>query len=91
MKFKQYNPNDSNYQYLMNLLPNEEIHFIDDCEVFFNDNPELYENPGNIEDYEFIIFEYTIGDYNNILNTFKDNNIKYEIMTDDIGLSIIVF
>ena len=89
MNFKQYNPNDSNYKYLSNLLPNEEIHFIDDCPIFFNENPDLYQP--FLEDYEFIIFEYTIDDYNNILKTFKTNNIKYEIHKDEFGLEIIIF
>ena len=89
MNFKQYNPNDSNYKYITNLLPNETIHFIDDCEIFFNENPDLYDS--YLEDYEFIIFEYTIDDYNNILKTLKSNNIKYEIHKDEFGLEIIIF
>ena len=89
MNFKQYNPNDSNYKYITNLLPNETIHFIDDCEIFFNQNPDLYQPL--LEDYEFIIFEYTIDDYNNILKTLKNNNIKYEIHKDEFGLEIIIF
>ncbi len=89
MNFKQYNPNDSNYKYISNLLPNEEIHFIDDCEIFFNENPDLYDS--YLEDYEFIIFEYTIDDYNNILKTLKNNNIKYTIKQDEFNLDIIVF
>ena len=89
MNFKQYNPNDSNYKYITNLLPNETIHFIDDCEIFFNENPDLYDS--YLEDYEFIIFEYTIDDYNNILKTLKNNNIKYEIHKDEFGLEIIIF
>ena len=89
MNFKQYNPNNSNYKYITNLLPNEEIHFIDDCEIFFNENPDLYDS--YLEDYEFIIFEYTIDDYNNILKTLKNNNIKYTIKQDEFNLDIIVF
>ena len=89
MNFKQYNPNDSNYKYITNLLPNETIHFIDDCEIFLNENPDLYDS--YLEDYEFIIFEYTIDDYNNILKTLKSNNIKYEIHKDEFGLEIIIF
>ena len=89
MNFKQYNPNDSNYKYITNLLPNETIHFIDDCEIFFNENPDLYDS--YLEDYEFIIFEYTIDDYNNILKTLKNNNIKYTIKQDEFNLDIIVF
>ena len=89
MNFKQYNPNDSNYKYITNLLPNETIHFIDDCEIFFNQNTDLYQP--FLEDYEFIIFEYTIDDYNNILKTLKNNNIKYEIHKDEFGLEIIIF
>ena len=89
MNFKQYNPNDSNYKYITNLLPNEEIHFIDDCEIFFNENPDLYDS--YLEDYKFIIFEYTMSDYNNILKTLKNNNIKYTIKQDEFNLNIIVF
>ena len=89
MNFKQYNPNDSNYKYITNLLPNETIHFIDDSEIFFNENPDLYDS--YLEDYEFIIFEYTIDDYNNILKTLKNNNIKYTIKQDEFNLDIIVF
>ena len=89
MNFNQYNPNDSNYKHLTNLLPNEEIHFIDDCEIFFNENPDLYQP--YLEDYEFIIFEYTMDDYHNILETFKSHNIKYEIHKDELDLQIIIF
>lgn len=76
------------YTKLQKLLPQEEIHFLDDCEVFFNENPNLYDS--YLEDYQFILFEYTISSFPEVINTLKKNNIKYLVKTDSLNLSIIL-
>ncbi len=77
-----------NYQTLKNLLPNDELHFIDDCEIFFNENPSLYDS--YLEDYEYILFENTIFDFNNTIDILNSNNIKYTIHTDSYNLDFII-
>jgi len=72
------------YTKLQKLLPQEEINFLDDCEVFFNENPNLYDS--YLEDYKFILFEYTTE----VINTLKKNNIKYLVKTDSLNSSIIL-
>tara|TARA_R100000742_G_C4273034_1_gene92453 strand:- start:284 stop:526 length:243 start_codon:yes stop_codon:yes gene_type:complete len=76
------------YNNMINLLPNEEIHYISDCDIFFDENPDLLPHT---EDYNLIIFEYTMGDRQNIIKTLELHNIKYEIHSDEFDLDIIIF
>lgn len=76
------------YTQLQKLLPVEELHFIDDCEVFFNENPSLYDS--YLEDYQYILFQYTISSFPEVIKTLKENNIEYLIKTDELGLDIIL-
>ena len=76
------------YNTLQRILPNHEIHYIDDCEVFFNQNLHLYDS--YLEDYKFILFEYTIECFPETIKLLKSNNIKYLIKTDELGLDIIL-
>lgn len=77
-----------NYIKLKKLLPVEEIHHIDDCEVFFNENPKLYDS--YLEDYQYILFEYTISCFSEVIKTLKENNIQYLIKSDKLDLDIIL-
>ena len=73
------------YSELQKLLPVEELHYVDDCEVFFNENPSLYD-----KDYQYILFEYTISCFPEVIKTLKENNIEYLTKTDKLGLDIIL-
>jgi hypothetical protein len=77
-----------NYTQLKKLLPVEELHYVDDCEVFFNENPKLYDS--YLEDYQYILFEYTISCFPEVIKTLKENNIEYLTKTDKLGLDIIL-
>lgn len=77
-----------NFTKLQSLLPNDELHFIDDCEIFFNENPNLYDS--YLEDYEYILFENTIFDFHNTIKILNSNNIKYIIKTDSLNLDFIL-
>ena len=68
-----------NYIKLKKLLPVEEIHHIDDCEVFFNENPKLYDS--YLEDYQYILFEYTISCFSEVIKTLKENNVSSDDYT----------
>ncbi len=65
------------YEKLQSLLPNDEIHYINDCECFFEDN-EL--NINDYQQYEFIIFSETTDYFTNTINTLINNNIKPHII-----------
>ena len=71
-----------NYNNLLNKLPEDtELHpmdkdFID--EEYLNNN------------YNYILFEYTIEDWNSLLNSLKSNNIEYIIKKDSFDLEYIL-
>ena len=80
-----------NYNKLQSLLPNDELHYISDSTQFFIDNKiNPSENYIFDELNDFILFEYTIEDFNNTINTLKSNNINYTIHTDSYNLDFII-
>jgi hypothetical protein len=80
-----------NYNKLQSLLPNDELHYISDSTQFFIDNKiNPSENYIFDELNTFILFEYTIEDFNNTINTLKSNNINYTIHTDSYNLDYII-
>ena len=80
-----------NYNKLQSLLPSDEIHYISDSTQFFIDN-QINPSENYIFDElnDFILFEYTIEDFNNTINTLKSNNINYTIHTDSYNLDYII-
>jgi len=76
-----------NYNTLQSLLPNDEIHYIDDCDQFFSDNNI---NPSKFSDNTFILFEYTIQCLPETLEILNTNNIKYTQFTDEFDLDYII-
>jgi len=60
-----------NYSKLQSLLPNHEIHFLDDT-----DNE--YQSP----DHTYILFEYTTDHLPTTIQLLIDNNISYSIQMD---------
>ena len=80
-----------NYNQLQSLLPSDEIHYISDSTQFFIDNQiNPTENYIFDELNTFILFEYTIDDFNTTINTLKSNNINYTIHTDTYNLDYII-
>ena len=75
------------YNKLQSLLPSDEIHYISDSTQFFIDNQIKSKKFNNNT---FILFEYTIEDFNTTINTLKSNNINYRIHTDSYNLDYII-
>jgi hypothetical protein len=71
-----------NYNNLLNKLPKDtELHPMDKD---FIDKEYLNNN------YNYILFEYTIEDWNSLLNSLKSNNIEYIIKKDSFDLEYIL-
>ena len=79
-----------NYNKLQSLLPNDELHYISDSTQFFIDNQIPKENYIFDELNTFILFEYTIEDFNHTTDTLTNNNIDYTIYTDSYNLDYII-
>jgi hypothetical protein len=79
------------YNKLQSLLPSDEIHYISDSTQFFIDNQiDPDENYIFDELNTFILFEYTIEDFNHTVDTLTNNNINYTIHTDSYNLDYII-
>ena len=76
-----------NYSKLQSILPNDEIHYIDDCDQFFSDNNI---DASKFSDNNYILFEYTIDYIDNTLELLTKNNIQYSIHTDELDLQYII-
>ena len=83
-EFKNYN---MTFNTLQSLLPNDEIHYTTDCDVFFSENNI---NPDKFKDNTFILFEYTIANWYETIKLLNTHNIKYTIHTDELNLDYIV-
>ena len=72
---------------LQSLVPNTELHYISDSDEFFSDNNL---NMENYKKYKYILFEYTIDNMSETINSLDYNNINYKIETDDFDLNYIL-
>lgn len=72
---------------LQSLVPNTELHYISDSDEFFSDNNL---NMKNYKQYKYILFEYTIDNMSETINSLDYNNINYKIETDDFDLDYIL-
>ena len=72
---------------LQSLVPNTELHYISDSDEFFSDNNL---NMENYKKYKYILFEYTIDNMSDTINSLDYNNINYKIETDDFDLNYIL-
>ena len=76
------------YKTLLNKLPKEtELHYLNDCTQFF------IENNLNINDYKkwnYMLFQYTIDDFDSTIKSLDNNNIDYTIKTDYLDLYYIL-
>ena len=76
------------YNNLLSKLPNQsELHYISDSTQFFLDNNL---NISDYNDYKYILFEYTIDNMTDTINSLDSNNIQYKIETDDWNLDYIL-
>ncbi len=76
-----------NFTQLQSLLKNDELHYISDSTQFFIDNQIKSKKFNNNT---FILFEYTIEDFNHTTDTLSNNNIDYTIYTDSYNLDYII-
>ena len=77
------------YNNLLSKLPKEtELHYLSDCTQFFTDNNL------NINDYKdkwnYMLFQYTIDDFDSTIKSLDNNNIDYTIKTDFLDLYYIL-
>ena len=77
------------YNNLLSKLPKEtELHYLPDCTQFF------IENNLNINDYKdkwnYMLFQYTIDDFDSTIKSLDNNNIDYSINTDFLDLYYIL-
>ena len=75
------------YNKLQSILPNDELHYVQDSTQFFKDN-EL--NPSDFTQYKFIIFSETVDYWTNTINSLKSNNIDFIIKKDEWNLDYIL-
>ena len=68
-----------NYSKLQSLLPNHEIHYLDDTE-------NEYQSP----DHTFILFEYTTDHWPTTIKLLTDNHIPHSIQIDTNDLQFIL-
>ena len=76
-----------NYNQIQSILINDEVNHINDCEVFFEENnidTSLFKSN------QFILFEYTIDNWRNTIETLDENEVEYSIHTDKEDLDYIV-
>ena len=78
-----------NYNKLTKLLPNDEIHFIQDS----IQNPDDSINLSEFNDeskYEFILYEFTMESIPETLKILLHNNISFTLQYDELNQSYIV-
>ena len=76
-----------NYSQLQKILPNDELHYIEDCTEFFSENNiDLNKFKNNT----FILFEYTIDYIDYTIEQLNKHNITYSIHTDELDLQYII-
>ena len=76
---------DLSYNKLQSILPNDELHYISDCDQFFADNELTMPT-----DREYIIFSETADYWTNTINSLKANNIDFIIKKDEWNLDYIM-
>ena len=76
-----------NYSKLQSILPNDEIHYIDDSTEFFSENNI---NPNQFKNNTYILFEFTIECFPETIKQLNTNNINYTIHSDELDLNYII-
>ena len=76
-----------NYSKLQSILPNDEIHYIDDSTEFFSENNI---NSNQFKNNTYILFEFTIECFPETIKQLNTNNINYTIYSDELDLNYII-
>lgn len=84
-----------NYNQIQSILINDEVNHISDCDVFFDkekmhDPHSIIQNTIKELNHEFVLFEYTIDNWNKTIDILKDNKVNYSVMTDVDGYDFIL-
>ncbi len=75
------------YNKLNQILNNQsELHYIEDSEIFFEENNI---DINKFKNNKFILFEYTTN-WPETIQLLNTNNIKYTIHTDELDLNYII-
>ena len=79
-----------NYTQLQLLLMNDELHYLSDDNG--SSTPETIQQHTKIlkQKPEFILYEYTIHDFDNTRKILRDNNIKHSVYTDQFDMDYIM-
>ena len=79
-----------NFTQLQLLLMNDELHYLSDDNG--SSTPETIQQHTKIlkQKPEFILYEYTIHDFDNTRKILRDNNIKHSVYTDQFDMDYIM-
>ena len=79
-----------NFTKLQSLLPNDELHYLSDDNG--SSTPETIQQHTKIlkQKPEFILYEYTIHDFDNTRKILRNNNIKHSVYTDKFDMDYIM-
>ena len=70
------------YNTLLNKLPKDsELHPMD---------PDFIDPEYLSDNYNYILFEYTIDNFSETINSLKSNNIEYKVLKDSFNLNYIL-
>tara|TARA_Y100000296_G_C4954536_1_gene147869 strand:- start:89 stop:322 length:234 start_codon:yes stop_codon:yes gene_type:complete len=73
------------YNKLQTIIPNDELHYVQDSTQFFADNEMQMPT-----DYKFIVFSETVDYWTDTIKSLKSNNIDFIIKTDEWNLDYIL-
>jgi hypothetical protein len=79
-----------NFTKLQLLLQNDELHYLSDDNG--SSTPETIQQHTKIlkQKPEFILYEYTIHDFDNTRKILRNNNIKHSVYTDKFDMDYIM-
>ena len=79
-----------NFKTINNLIKNNsELHYISDCTEFISDNDINTKTQLSFLTSEFIMFENTTQNWNELIETLNSNNIEFTEDIDELNLSFI--
>ena len=78
------------YTKLSKLLPNDELHYIEDDKGSSTEETRKQHTKILNRKPEFILYEYTIDNFDDTRHTLRHNNIKHSVYTDQWDLDYIM-
>ncbi len=78
-----------NYEQLAEMLPNDELHYIQDSINNPDDDLDLKEFSDESK-YKFILYSYTMECVPDSLEILSRNNVSFTMKHDDLGLAYII-